>query len=92
VSQGREELGRHSSLRLPVALFPNLAVAPNSGEHSWLTFLPDIFMRLGLVKLSRLWGTNSLLTEVPAQGPAGSLVGGEGGEEMERDRLNENIS
>ena len=34
---------------------------------------------------------HTLLTEVPAQGPAGSLVGGEGGEEMERDRLNENI-
>ena len=34
---------------------------------------------------------HTLLAEVPAQGPAGSLQGGEGGEEMERDRLNEKI-
>ena len=34
---------------------------------------------------------HTLVAEVPAQGPAGSLQGGEGGEEMERDRLNEKI-
>ena len=82
-----------------------------------------ILMRLGLVNLSRLWGTNSYikvwdpwpwvqrilrwtfyrilskmsnqyhtrLVDVPAQGPAGLLHGGDGGEEMERDRLNEKI-
>ena len=34
---------------------------------------------------------HTVLNEVPAQGPAGSLVGGAEGDEMERDRLNENI-
>ena len=31
------------------------------------------------------------LADVPAQGPEGLLQGGDGGEEMERDRLNEKI-
>ena len=40
-------------------------------------------------KISNQYHTR--LADVPAQGPAGMLQGGDGGEEMERDRLNENI-